>query len=78
MVALEDDLESYLAWEEQQSQPAFFREEVRHACLKRLCDCGHWIDGTEPYRYMVWKDRGTPGILQRTDCEFCARKDNSY
>jgi hypothetical protein len=56
---------------------AFARTEHRHARLKRQVDCGHWIDGTEPYRYQVWKLNCDPrGVIhQRTDCEFCARRD---
>jgi hypothetical protein len=59
---------------------AFYRAESRKSRLKRLCDCGHWIDGTEPYRYQVWKLRPSQsrGVEQRLDCEFCARTDNSY
>ena len=59
---------------------AFHRTERRKTRLKRLCDCDHWIDGTEPYRYQVWRlgsdPRGT--IRQRLDCEFCARADARY
>jgi len=73
----DEEREAY-EWEANQLKPEFFRSETRRTRLKRLCDCGHWIDGTEPYRYMVWKDRGDDGIQQRTDCEFCARKDDSY
>ena len=54
---------------------AFHREERRKTRLKRLCDCGHWIDGSEPYRYQVWKLNMDAEITQRTDCEFCARGD---
>lgn len=59
---------------------AFYRTERRKTRLKRLCDCGHWIDGTEPYRYQVWKLRSssTARVEQRLDCEFCARADNAY
>ena len=59
---------------------AFHRTDLRKTRLKRLCDCGHWIDGTEPYRYQVWKLRSAPRrrIDQRIDCEFCARSDNAY
>lgn len=54
---------------------AFVRDCVRRARLKRRCDCGHWIDGAEPYRYQVWKLNGDRQITQRTDCEWCARQD---
>jgi hypothetical protein len=59
---------------------AFHREERRRSRLKRLCDCGHWIDGTEPYRYQVWRLISDPrgAIRQRLDCEFCARVDSRY
>lgn len=59
---------------------AFHREERRRRRLKVQLDCGHWIDGTEPYRYQVWKLRSDPRgkIHQRPDCEFCAREDASY
>ena len=59
---------------------AFHREERRKRRLKCLCDCGHWIDGTEPYRYQVWRFVSDPrGVIrQRLDCEFCAREDASY
>lgn len=54
---------------------SFSRTETRRAMLKRLCDCGHWIDGSEPYRYMVWMLRRDRVLTQRTDCQFCARVD---
>lgn len=54
---------------------AFHRVETRRARLKRRTDCGHVIDGSEPYRYQVWKVPGTAGVGQRTDCEFCSRRD---
>lgn len=56
---------------------AFERTATRAARLKRKLDCGHWIDGSEPYRYQVWRTNDQPrGVLsQRTDCEFCARGD---
>lgn len=54
---------------------AFARECRRKARWKRLLDCGHWIDGSEPYRYQVWKLNCETGIAQRTDCEFCCRGD---
>lgn len=59
---------------------AFYRLERRKTRLKRLCDCGHWIDGTEPYRYQVFRLLADPrGVIrQRLDCEFCAREDNAY
>lgn len=65
-----------LAWERAQLMPAFERTEERTTILKRRCDCGHWIDGSEPYRYQVWKMRHDGSRLeQRRDCEFCARVD---
>lgn len=56
---------------------AFERIDVRKTRLKRRCSpgCGHWIDGGEPYRYMVWKVNQDMTITQRYDCEFCARND---
>lgn len=65
----------YLAWLKRQSALAFSRIAHRKAKLKRLCDCGHWIDGSEPYRYQVWKQNGDERLSQRTDCEACARAD---
>lgn len=57
----------------------FSRTCLRAARLKRLCDCGHWVDGSRDrdqiYRYQVWKLPGTSGVEQRTDCEPCARVD---
>jgi hypothetical protein len=73
----EEAIEKYERW---LSRLAFARTTTRRAKLKKQLDCGHVIDGTEPYRYSVWRrnydDRGV--IHQRTDCEFCARKDNRY
>lgn len=55
---------------------AFERSCTRRTRLKRgPLDCGHVIDGSEPYRYMVWKVPGTVGVEQRLDCEFCSRRD---
>lgn len=65
----------YREWVERQCRPAFFRVEVRRTRLKRQCDCGCVIDGSEPYRYQVWKMPGSAGVEQRLDCEFCARVD---
>lgn len=65
----------YLAWFKHQSALAFSRIADRRALRKRRCDCGHWIDGSEPYRYQVWKQNGDETISQRTDCEACARAD---
>ena len=70
-----DQAAELAAWERAQAAFAFARECVRRALLKRRCDCGHWIDGGEPYRYQVWKLAGASSIDQRTDCEFCARGD---
>lgn len=60
---------------------AFRREDRR----KRrsgiiVADCGHEIDNTEPYRYLVWRLNCDPRgqLSQRTDCEFCARADYNY
>lgn len=58
---------------------AFRRRETRHTLLKRgPLDCGHTIDGGEPYRYLVFKLNGFPELWQFRDCEFCARADNRY
>lgn len=57
---------------------AFHRVDSRRTRLKRRLDCGHVIDGSEPYRYVVWKLNGDVGITQRLDCETCARRDASY
>jgi hypothetical protein len=72
------DYDSYLAWERKQEAFAFHRVDERKTILKRRCDCGHWIDGTEPYRYQVWKLNSDTTISQRLDCEPCARRDASY
>jgi len=79
-VEIDEDLESYLEWQEKQDSYAFFREETRKRRLKFRADCGHLVDGTEPYRYQAWRINRMPrGVIeQRTDCEFCARKDVSY
>lgn len=73
----DDDFADYERW---LARYSFVRTVVRRALRKRLCDCGHVIDGSEPYRYAVWRrnydDRGV--IHQRTDCEFCARADSRY
>jgi len=57
---------------------AFYRVAVRRARLKRRLDCGHVIDGSEPYRYQVFKIREDVSIMQRLDCEPCARVDGCY
>lgn len=61
---------------------AFHRQVYRASRTKRLCDCGHWVDGSittndEIYRYSVWRTNDLPRgeIRQRTDCEICARED---
>ncbi len=55
---------------------AFKRSETRRTILKRgPLDCGHVIDGTEPYRYFVGKFNGDAELIQMRDCEFCARSD---
>ena len=56
----------------------FHRIARRRARLKRRLDCGHVIDGTEPYRYEVGRLAGTTGLVQSLSCEFCARADDSY
>lgn len=56
----------------------FYRSEVRRTRLKRLCDCDHYIDGGEPYRYQVGKLAGAGELWQRLDCEFCARADARF
>lgn len=77
---LDDDELAYRAELEREFAFAFHRSETRRTRLKRRCDCGHWIDGTEPYRYSVWRVNSDPAgvIQQRLDCEFCARADNRY
>lgn len=67
-----------MSWPEVEYEWEFYRIEYRKTRLKRLCDCDHWIDGTEPYRYIVGKLRGKTELFQRLDCEFCAREDNHY
>jgi hypothetical protein len=61
---------------------AFHRTEYRACRSKRLCDCGHWVDGSiktndQIYRYTVWRTNDMPRntIMQRIDCEICARED---
>ena len=75
---MDDDYLDYLEWEKVRATPEFSRTVVRRRKLKVKLDCGHWIDGSELYRYQVWKYRDDPGITQRTDCEPCAREDNRY
>jgi hypothetical protein len=74
------DLEEYLAWEERQMEFAFHSVRIRKRRLKFRADCGHLVDGTEPYRYTVYRVNNMPRgrIEQRTDCEFCAREDQVY
>lgn len=67
--------EDYLAWVTRQGALAFSRIAYRRCRLKRRLDCGHVIDGSEPYRYQVFKHSGDASITQRTDCETCARED---
>lgn len=57
---------------------AFHRVDLRRTRLKRRLDCGHVIDGSEPYRYVVWKLNADVRISQRLDCEPCARRDARY
>lgn len=77
-VAIDDAPDSYYSWLARQGALAFSRIAHRRAKLKRRLDCGHVIDGSEPYRYQVWKGNGDAGLTQRTDCEFCARGDSRY
>lgn len=69
-----DDELDYLQWERARSRPEFARSCTRRRRLKSRLDCGHVIDGTEPYRYQVAKYPDAP-LWQRTDCEQCARVD---
>lgn len=73
-----DEEEDYLQWEARQNAYAFQRTVVRHRRRDIFrADCGHEVDVTEPYRYQVWRVNNEPRgqINQRTDCEFCARRD---
>jgi hypothetical protein len=70
-----DEEQEAIDWLARQERPEFHREETRHALLKRRLDCGHVIDGSEPYRYSVWKERGRAGVVQSRTCEPCARRD---
>jgi hypothetical protein len=62
---------------EREHELAFGRTETRHTRLKRLCDCGHVIDGSEPYTYSVWKTHGDQqrGVEQLVQCEPCSVSD---
>lgn len=66
--------------DEGRSEPVveFARTEERHRRRKVRGSCGHWIDGSEPYTYQVWKLAGELGLRQRLDCEFCARAERRY
>lgn len=77
MLANDPEHEAYLAWERRHTALAFHRTDERKTKLKRRCDCAHWIDGGEPYRYQVWKFNCDTEITQRLDCEFCARVDQA-
>lgn len=55
----------------------FERVAYRRRRLKVRLDCGHTIDGGEPYRYQVWK-LSDGGLQQRSDCEFCSRTDAAF
>lgn len=66
------------AWLEALHQPAFERTEDRKTRRVRLLDCGHRIDRGEPYRYTVWKLRGTAGVEQLLVCDVCRRSDSRY
>ena len=70
----------YREWAAKQAAYAFYRVDRRKRRLKFRADCGHLVDGTEPYRYIVSRINGWPrGVIeQRTDCEFCARADEGY
>jgi len=72
--------EAYIQFEERRLAYAFFRVCKRKRRLKVKLDCGHTIDGSEPYRYSVWRTNDMPPgtIEQRTDCEFCARRFDRY
>lgn len=74
MVVVIESAEDYERW---LTGYAFARTETRRRRLKCRLDCGHWIDGSELYRYQVWRVNGDPrGVIrQRTDCEPCARID---
>lgn len=74
----ETSYEAFMRREAKIGTTAFQRFCVRRARLKRKLECGHWIDGSEPYRYGVWKHYGDDRIWQRTDCEECARVDARY
>ncbi len=78
VLVIYDDVEQALAWEASQAAFAFHRTDERHTRLKRHGDCGHWIDGSEPYRYQVWLLNGEDRLGQRIDCEFCARDDSRF
>lgn len=73
-----EEEEKILEWERRHDLPEFARTEMRSSSRKRHLDCGHVIDGSEPYRYHVRKERGCSGIIQETACEFCSRQDNRY
>ena len=73
---MSDDELAQLVEAHRADEHAFARSETRRTRLKRgPLDCGHVIDGSEPYRYHVWKVRGTAGVEQRRECEFCARRE---
>lgn len=71
-------MEDYLRWEAKQTDVAFERTETRRTRLKRRLDCGHVIDGGEPYRYHVHKVHSAVTLTQLSTCEPCARTDVSY
>jgi hypothetical protein len=71
-------MDAYLAWERSQSGVAFERTCTRRAILKRKLSCGHWVDGSELYRYHVHKLNCDLELTQRLDCEPCARADARY
>jgi hypothetical protein len=55
--AYDEKLVAYVEWERKQDAFAFHRTDYRHTILKRKCDCGCWIDGSEPYRYQGVEDQ---------------------
>ena len=71
----DEGYQEYLRKLERIGTTAFSRTCTRRSKLKRKLECGHWIDGSEPYRYHVSKCYGDAELTQRRDCEFCARVD---
>lgn len=75
-----EEVEDAEAFEQWLYAFAFRREDRRRSSRIRVADCGHEVDRTEPYRYLVWRVNCDPAgtIHQRADCEFCARADHHY